>query len=343
MTWAPLLLADPSPNLRWLVLRELLGKPAADAEVVELALLRDQDPLLAELIAAQNDDGSWGRETGAEAAYHRIRPTADALSRLGYLGFGPEYPPLRRGASFLLDQQLADGSWPLPGNWLEREPGEAYEMVPMQTGLPLRALAMAGYAQDPRAEKGYQWLLACRLPDGAWPSGVKAGQNVFPAGYRRLAHSRFGCRSNTTFALSALAYHPGRRQNAAARRALDMLLAQETLPAYGLGLQVARHTGVEKSRGLFTYFARYDVALSLDLCWRVGANLEDPRVAAMVTFVAGLQGPYGLWEYQPYRQISRWLTFDLLRSLSRIDRQTDWFTLEPRTPFRPYPKKAGRY
>ncbi len=62
MTWAPLLLADPSPNLRWLVLRELLGKPAGDTEVAELALLREEDPLLAELIAAQNDDGSWGRE-----------------------------------------------------------------------------------------------------------------------------------------------------------------------------------------------------------------------------------------------------------------------------------------
>ena len=34
MTWLPLLLADASPNLRLLVLRELLGRPPGDPEVV---------------------------------------------------------------------------------------------------------------------------------------------------------------------------------------------------------------------------------------------------------------------------------------------------------------------
>ena len=36
MTWIPLLLADPSPCLRWLVLRELLGKPDDDPKCVSL-------------------------------------------------------------------------------------------------------------------------------------------------------------------------------------------------------------------------------------------------------------------------------------------------------------------
>ena len=30
MTWAPLLLADPSPCLRWLVLTQLLARPEDD-------------------------------------------------------------------------------------------------------------------------------------------------------------------------------------------------------------------------------------------------------------------------------------------------------------------------
>ena len=32
--WAPLLLADPSPSLRLLVLRELLNRPESDPEVL---------------------------------------------------------------------------------------------------------------------------------------------------------------------------------------------------------------------------------------------------------------------------------------------------------------------
>jgi hypothetical protein len=63
----------------------------------------------------------------------------------------------------------------------------------------------------------------------------------------------------------------------------------------------------------------------------------------MVAFVSDVQGPYGLWEYTPRPQASRWVTFDLLRSLSRIDKEGDWVSLEPRTPFQAYPKIDKRY
>jgi hypothetical protein len=100
---------------------------------------------------------------------------------------------------------------------------------------------------------------------------------------------------------------------------------------------------VEPPRGAFTYFKRYDVAQILDLCWRVGANMEDPRVSENVKFVKERQGPYALWEYERHPEASRWVTFDLLRSLTRLDRETDWFSMEPRTPFQAYPKKPKRF
>jgi hypothetical protein len=80
MTWLPLLLADPSPCLRWLALRDLFHSPAHDPELEELAPQSASDPLAAETLA-QNDDGSW------QSARRQIRMTAFALTRLGYLGF----------------------------------------------------------------------------------------------------------------------------------------------------------------------------------------------------------------------------------------------------------------
>ena len=59
MTWAPLLLADPSPCLRWRVLSELLARPPDDPEVGELKDLRATDPLVVDLLALQQPDGSW--------------------------------------------------------------------------------------------------------------------------------------------------------------------------------------------------------------------------------------------------------------------------------------------
>jgi hypothetical protein len=350
------LLADPSPCLRWLVLTELLGRPAEDAEVQELGAMREQDPLVAHLFRSQAEDGSWAAD-GLIWQGNRTRATWLALMRLGYLGFGRrdsqvrEHPAVRRGAEYLLAHQHEDGAWPLPGEMDELAGSgvrEGYSMVPLQTALPLQALAACGYAGDARVERAYDWLLAQRLPDGAWPTGKASGVYGYVAGYRRLAHSRWGCRSNTTGSLLCLALHPLRRESAEARRALDLLLGRETRERQPLGFEVARLVGGEPSRGFFTFFARFDLALVLHLCWRVGASIEDERVADLADYVWNEQGTYGLWEYTSRPQVSRWVTFDLLRSFSRLNADSQalsdsaWQSDEPRTPFQPYPNGGTR-
>src|SRR5690606_10443402 len=99
------------------------------------------------------------------------------------------------------------------------------------------------------------------------------------------------------------------------------------------------------SHGFLTFYARFDLALLLDLCARVGVSREDERAAELVNFARGLQGPYGLWEYAPRPQVSRWLTFDLLRSLAALEAGEGGeksISRGPRTPFRTYPRKQKR-
>ena len=342
MTWIPLLLADPSPCLRSLVLRHLMDKPEDDPEVEELAAQRESDRLVAPLLAAQEADGAWRKgDLAWQGGAQRI--TMLAMMRLGYLGFGPDHPAVARGAAFLFSHQRDDGAWERPRAYHGPEDDEGYSMVPLQTALPLRALAMCGYATDPRSERAYTWLLDQRLDDGAWPTGIAGGGTYGRvAGYRKMPHSRWGCRSNTTGALLCLAHHPERRSGSEARRALDLLLGRETRETHTLGFEVARLIGAEPTRGFMTFYARFDLAQILDLCRRVGASLDDPRVAALVAFVEEQQGPYGLWDVEP-PQASRWVTFDLLRSLSRLDTSGDWVSQEPRTPFQTYPKQPRRY
>jgi len=327
MSWLPLLLSDPSACLRWLVLRDLFGRPAGDPELAELAELRQYDPQVTELLGLQEADGSW--RTGVLAASGRAGSrtlvTAFALARLGYWGFNASHPAVKAGAEYLFSQQQADGSWPLmeeaaltDGN-SEMPANERYSMIPLQTAFPLRGLAACGYATHPRAERAYEWLLAQRLEDGAWPTGIAAGVYGYVAGYRKLKGSHWGCRSNTTGALICLALHPQRCTSEPARRALDLLLGRETRELVSLGLEVARLVGAEPVHGFFTYFARFDLALVVDLCGRVGISKEEPRLADLMSFIHSLQGEYGLWETTDWPQTARWLTFDLLRSLRRIN------------------------
>ncbi len=343
MTWLPLLLADPSPSLRLLVLRELLQKTADDPEVQELAALQQAEPLVKELAEMQSSDGSWdpARRPGNYPG-GKVHAAACILMHLGHLGLNGSSPVVGRAARYVFSQQEPDGSWPMATSY-KTEENEEISSMPMQTALPLAGLAMCGYAQDKRTERGYEWLLSQRLKDGAWPTGWRDGNLRGVAGYRRLAHSRWGCRSNTTAAVLSLAHHPLLRHSEETRRGLDLLLGRETHDRYGLGFETARLIGLELSTGYLTYFGRYDPGLMLDLCARVGAGLQDERVASLASFIRSAQGEFGLWEYPRFPQAARWVSFDLLRSLNRLDENGDWISLEPHTPFQAYPAKRKRF
>lgn len=345
MTWAALLLADSSPCLRVLVLRQLLHRPEGDPEVSELTKLRDEDPLSTLLLRLQLGDGSW-KETSVSgvARAERHIATARALTTLGFLGYDADHPAVKRGLEYLFSKQKHDGSWPLPGNWEREEPtAKGYTMIPLQTAIPLRGIAACGVGTDPRAEQAYEWLLSQTLEDGSWPTGKAGDVYGRVAGYRRLPHSRWGCRSNTTASLICLALHPVRRTSSAAKRALDMVAARETRERLDLGFEVARTVGVEKASGFLTYHAKFDMALVLSLCWRIGGDQSDERIRELIDYIRKQQGEYGLWEYLPHPEASRWVTFDILRSLGQLDKSTEWLTMEPRTPFSAYPKKQKRY
>lgn len=339
MTWIPLLLADPSPCLRLRVLQDLLGRTDGDPEVSELTALREQDSLVSDLLSRQESDGSWSTSVlQGNIPGGSLQATSQALTRLGYLGFDRGHPAVAHGAAFIFSQQRADGSWAQVNVLQETSKGQDrgyYDMMPLQTAIPLRGLAACGYATDPQAEQAYEWLLAQRLDDGVWPTGIINDNYGYVAGYRRMAHSRWGCRSNTTAALICLALHPERRKSDASRRALDLLLGRETREAQNVGFEVARIVGAEPVSGWITFFARFDLALMLELCWRVGAGVDDHRITELAAYLRELQGEYGLWEYTNRPQAVRWVTFDILRSLSRLDAETAWVTFEPRTPFHP--------
>ncbi|NHJ48359.1 MAG: hypothetical protein FK733_11300 [Asgard group archaeon] len=347
MTWLPLLLSDSSAALRYLVLKELLAKDDKDKEVIELEALRFEDPIITTLLEKQNDDGSWDTSDNLGLQMNKIRNTAQAMFRLSYLGIRKKHPSIQKAANYLFSQQLEDGAWPREDNGKLAFNRSVHGPIisPLQTAFPLRALAMCGYATDTRAEKGYKWLIDYRAEDGSWPTFISPdGKTAYqPVGYRQLPNSRFGCRSNSTGALLAFAYHPERRTSDIAKRVLDLLLARETRDRRFLGLEVARTIGIEPAHGFLTYFGRYDLSLILNLTWRIGASMEDPRVSDLVKYLKEIQGSYGLWEYMNNPIASRWITYDILQSLSKIDETSDWISTEPRTIYRSYPRKPRRF
>lgn len=340
-----LLYGDPSPSLRWRAAVELDGAAEDDREVKAWRAEIDRSPQVRALL-------------------ERLAATADPkaagylLCQLAYLGHrGPE---LADAVEAIFASQQPDGSWPVrtggeeppqrggkPPNPPSRPPAEGPRFITMQTVVPLRGIAAAGFATDPRAERGYDWLLSQRHLDGSWPAGPKAdlGGPGRPAPaereYRRLTRGE-GCRSATTGAVACLALHPQRRRSDAARIGVDHLLARETRDEAALGWEVSRLVGLERAMGGITFYVTFDLAFLLDLASRCGVSPQDRRVRDLIAYLESLRGRYGLWEHHAHPQLSRWLTFDLESSLRRIA-DGDWIGNEASASFTPYQRGRRRY
>ena len=320
-----LLLADRSPALRYRALVEVDGAGVDDPEVIALARDLEHAPEIAKAAAsARTGDG---REVGY------------ALCRLAYLGARKGNPAVDAIADQLFAMQRRDGSWPIDRR-RDAESSE-YEWSPVQTAVPLRGLAAAGFATDPRCERAYDWLLERRLDDGSWPTGVAVGQRRWVAGYRRLPRSE-GCRSSTTAAIACLVHHPGLSSSDEVRTPLDLLLTRETRDEWTIGYEAARLLGVEPARGFITFYARFDLAWLFELATRAGFGLDDRRLADLADFLMGLRGEYGLWDNPLHPQLGRWLSLDLLASFRRLE-NSDWAGIDMAIPFRPYPAQRHCY
>lgn len=343
MTWIPLLLADPSPSLRILVLKNLLNKPESDEEVQELRDVQHKDRVIEKTLNLQLEDGSWNANLlGGSAPGGNIQVTSQQLIKLAYLEFPPESKVVKKAVEFIFSLQNDDGSWPLPSI---KEKGElgGYDMQPLQTIIPLVGIAAAGYAKDKRAENAYDWILKQKLPDGSWPVGVSNGVYGKIAGYRSIAHSRWGCRSTTIGALNCFSYHPNRCHSEEAKRALDLILSCVSTTERNLGFVISRLLGFEPSSGWITYYPRLDPAHILNLCVKIGASIEDKRVKALTQFVESLKGKNELWNCTLHPQANRWLTYDLIKSLKELQNEIEWISYEPSTPFQEYSKKLKRF
>jgi hypothetical protein len=342
-----LLLGDPSPSLRWRTAVELEAASDDDVEVMAWRAEVDGSEDIRMLVAR------------LEAAKGNPRTAGYLLCQLAYLGY--RGPARADAVEEIFAHQLPDGSWSDPladgdaaaaGAMAGRthppaSPTDGPRFVTMQTVVPLRGIAAAGFATDPRAEHAYEWLLGVRLPDGSWPAGPKAdlgraGRRSLPEPeYRRLTRGE-GCRSATTGAVACLSLHPNRRRSEGARVGVDHLLARETRDASTLGWEVARLVGLERAMGQVTFYATFDLAFIVDLASRCGVSPQDRRLRELAAHLETLRGPYGLWQHPTHPQLSGWLTFDLESSLRRLV-DGDWKGNEEPASFTPYQHGRRRY
>jgi len=153
----PTLLAAENKAIVYFTRRELLGEKVEPISYVwEL-------PQPQKILKKQQEDGSWARAVKKEAYPPNHYALVEAFKQFRILveeyAFTKDHDAIAKAAEFLFSFQTAEGD-------IRGFIGNQY--APYYTGYLLSLLIMAGYQDDPRIEKGLNWLLSVRQTDGGW-------------------------------------------------------------------------------------------------------------------------------------------------------------------------------
>jgi hypothetical protein len=298
------LLEPENPPVRYWTLRDLLDRPADDAEVRAARAAIPTYPPLAALLASQERDGYWVRQ---DYYLPKHSGTFWVLSVLGDMGLTAEHEQIRRACEFMFTFQHESGAFGrrrrIPGQGVVWEAQE----VPCSQARIARFLIQFGYQDDPRVRAAVDWLLPTPREDGMW--------HCRPAG--RYSHNR-GCLRATidVLRMAALdaeaAAHPAIGRGAAV---VCDLLMKPGMSKY--------HVGIPWTTLEYPY-VDYSLIAALDALARLGYTLEHPKVAAAMDYLLSRQSPVGTWplDYCPARppfdigtpgEANKWLTLDALR------------------------------
>jgi hypothetical protein len=298
------LLEPKNPPVRYWTLRDLLDRPADDAEVCTAQAAVATYPPVAALLAAQKRDGYW-----IQRDYYlpKHNGTFWVLSVLADMGMTAEHGQIRRACEFMFTFQHESGAFGrrrrVPGQGIVWDGQEA----PCSQARITRFLIQFGYQDDPRTRSAVDWLLCTPRDHGMWHCRA-AGRG----GNKR------GCLRATIDVLRVAALDAEAAAHPAIFRGAAMvcnLLMEPGMSKY--------HVGIPWTTLEYPY-VDYSLISTLDALARLGYTLENPKVSAALDNLLGRQGANGTWplDYSPTRppfeagqpgEPNKWVTLDALR------------------------------
>lgn len=328
--WRKQLIFDPLPPLlesgdealEYFVRRDLLGENAGSVQC--LWRLPDAQRIL----DRQQADGSWprpGAKKHSAVNYPLIETWREFRFLVEQYGFTREHPQARRAAEFLFSCQTEEGD--IRG-FLANQYATYY------TGAILSLLIQAGYAEDPRVEKGIQWLLMMRQSDQGWTIPLLTHKLDRATQYRLTSRyaeplqpdrSRPFSHNWTGMVLRAFAAHPIHRKSDPARIAADLLKSKFFLPDSYSSYHAA------------DYWVRFEypfwwsnLVAALDSLTRIGLSKDDVNIRQGLDWLRDHQEEDGQWrrsyakprgeekESAKTRDMKLWISLAICREFKRL-------------------------
>ncbi len=271
------------------------------------------------ILRKQQPDGCWiypgaNRDIRDQENYNQIETYRQLGVLVEQFGFNVNHPGIKRAAEYLFTFQTAEGDFRgIYGN----------QYTPNYTAGIAELLIKAGYEDDARIKRVFEWLASIRQLDGGWAIPLRTRRRKLDAIYMKAPtidpdKSKPFSHMVTAVVLRAFAAHGYYRETEEARRAGELLASslfkKDNYP----------------DRGTRDYWLKFsfpfwftDLISALDSLSRLGLSRQGPHIREGLRWFVENQKKDGLWELKILKGrnrdvLSLWLALSICRIFKRF-------------------------
>ena len=322
------LLEASDPGVRFFALRDLLGAPPNDKDLLAARRATVRRSPVRDILEAQDREGYWVKPgTGYTPKY---TSTAWQVIFLGQLGADGEDSYVRRGGDYVLDHSRTTlGGFTAMGGFSEAP--KPAGMVHCLQGNLAASLLELGFGSDPRLKEGLDWLARSITGEGIAPAKSKDVRRYYRSGnsapgFCCAANNHKPCAWGAIPALEALSRIPPSARTPVQRRALrqGMAFLLSTNPAqaaYPMGYATKPNGSWFK----FGYPLGYvtDVLRNAEVLVALGKG-KNRRLRRLRELILSKRAPDGRWRLEYSYAGKTWFDLGAKRAPNK------WVTLRAR-------------
>lgn len=307
----PPLINSGNPAIQFFSKRDLLDEAVGDLYVFwELSLAK-------KIINKQQINGSWKYPSGntlirSEENYDQIETYRNLSYLVEMYGLNRNHEAIKKTAEYLFGFQTKEGD--IRGIY-----GNQY--TPNYSAAIVELLIKAGYDDDPRTEKLFEWLLKIRQDDGGWTIPFRTIKvNINEAMNNPLIEPDRSKRSShlaTGIVLRCFAAHPKYRKLTEAKIAGELLASRF----------FSKDVYIDRSTPDFWYRFSYpfwftDLLSALDSLSFIGLSTKNPNIKKALDWFISQQQDNGIWNVKIVRgsdkDIQLWIALAICRVFKRF-------------------------
>jgi len=317
------LLEDDNPSVKYYTLIDLLGKSMDNPDVITAKNKIMEKGVVPKILSKQEKGGYWGIEDDfyVRAKY---KGTVWNLIILAEFGANESDERIKKTCEFIFkkSQDIKTGGFSCETT--VNNGGAPSKVIPCLTGNMVYGLIRFGYLEDPRVQKGIDWLTTYQRFD----DGVQELPKDWLYKSRKACFSKHSCHMGVVKTLKALAEIPASKRNTDVKETINN--AVEYLLIHHIYKRSHDLTKTAKPGWLrlsFPLMYQTDILEILTLLTKL--DIKDERMQDALDIMISKQDNHGRWilentlngkilvNIETKGKPSKWITLKALQVLKR--------------------------